>query len=110
VLLNLLRNAAQAMAEADPPTPAPRIDIRVRALGTGLRIDIADNGPGISPENRKRIFEPFFTTKSSGAGTGLGLSVSYFIITKGHCGSMSVSSPARGGTVFTIELPGPANP
>ena len=110
VLLNLLRNAAQAMAEADPPVPDPRIVIKVRAMGTGLRIDIADNGPGISPENRKRIFEPFFTTKSSGAGTGLGLSVSYFIITKGHGGSMSVSSTAQGGTVFTIELPGPPNP
>jgi PAS domain S-box-containing protein len=107
VLLNLLRNAAQAMAEADPPIPAPRINIRVRAQGTGLRIDIADNGPGISPMHRKRIFEPFFTTKASGAGTGLGLSVSYFIITKGHGGSMSVSSPSQGGTVFTIELPGP---
>ncbi|MDP3429494.1 MAG: PAS domain S-box protein [Desulfomicrobium sp.] len=108
VLLNLLRNAAQAMT--DPPIPDPRIDIRVRTMGTGLRIEIADNGPGISPENRKRIFEPFFTTKSSGAGTGLGLSVSYFIITKGHGGAMSVSSPAQGGTVFTIELPGPSNP
>jgi PAS domain S-box-containing protein len=107
VLLNLLRNAAQAMAEADPPIPAPRISIRVRAQGTGLRIDIADNGPGISPQHRKRIFEPFFTTKASGAGTGLGLSVSYFIITKGHGGSMSASSPSQGGTVFTIELPGP---
>jgi PAS domain S-box-containing protein len=96
VLLNLLRNAAQAMAEADPPIPDPCISIRVRALGTGLRIDIADNGPGISPMHRKRIFEPFFTTKASGAGTGLGLSVSYFIITKGHGGTMSVSSPPPG--------------
>ena len=107
VLLNLLRNAAQAMAEATPPTPEPRIGITVRALGEALRIDISDNGPGIPPEFRKRIFEPFFTTKASGAGTGLGLSVSYFIITKGHGGTMSVMSPAEGGTVFTIELPGP---
>lgn len=106
VLLNLLRNAAQAMAETSPPTPSPRIRISVRPLGKGLRIDIADNGPGISQENRKRIFEPFFTTKSSGAGTGLGLSVSYFIITKGHGGQMYASSPPEGGTVFTIELPG----
>jgi PAS domain S-box-containing protein len=110
VLLNLLRNAAQAMSVAEPPIPDPRITIRVRAHCTGLRIDIADNGPGISSENRKRIFEPFFTTKGAGAGTGLGLSVSFFIITKGHGGSMSVSSPEAGGTVFTIELPGPDNP
>ncbi len=106
VLLNLLRNAAQAMAEAEPPIPDPCIGIRVKALNDGLRIDIRDNGPGISPENRKRIFEPFFTTKSAGAGTGLGLSVSYFIITKGHGGAMYVSAPAEGGTVFSIELPG----
>lgn len=77
VLLNLLRNAAQAMSVAEPPIPDPRITIRVHAHGTGLRIDIADNGPGISSENRKRIFEPFFTTKGAGAGTGLGLSVSF---------------------------------
>lgn len=108
VLLNLLRNAAQAMAEAKPPVSDPCISIRVRALGTGLRIDIADNGPGISPENRKRIFEPFFTTKIAGAGTGLGLSVSYFIITKGHGGAMYVTAPPEGGTMFSIELPGPA--
>jgi PAS domain S-box-containing protein len=107
VLLNLLRNAAQAMAVAEPPIPDPCIRIRVRALGTGLRIDIADNGPGIPPENRKRIFEPFFTTKNAGAGTGLGLSVSYFIITKGHGGAMYVTAPAEGGTMFSIELPGP---
>ena len=107
VLLNLLRNAAQAMAEANPSTPEPCIGITVRPLGKGLRIEISDNGPGIPPEHRTRIFEPFFTTKASGAGTGLGLSVSYFIITKGHGGTMSVNSPAEGGTVFTIELPGP---
>ena len=107
VLLNLLRNAAQAMAGANPPIPEPHIDIRIRPLGTGMRIEIADNGPGIPPAHRKRIFEPFFTTKASGAGTGLGLSVSYFIITKGHGGTMYVGSPAEGGTVFTIELPGP---
>jgi PAS domain S-box-containing protein len=107
VLLNLLRNAAQAMAEAKPPIPDPCIGIRIRKLETGLRIDIRDNGPGITPENRKRIFEPFFTTKTAGAGTGLGLSVSYFIITKGHGGTMYVTAPAEGGTVFSIELPGP---
>ncbi|HCU68739.1 MAG TPA: hypothetical protein DGF30_05835 [Desulfomicrobium sp.] len=105
VLLNLLRNAAQAMAEAEPPTKSPRIAIRARVEGESLRIDIADNGPGIPPEHRKRIFEPFFTTKASGAGTGLGLSVSYFIITKGHGGRMRVSCPPEGGTVFTLELP-----
>jgi PAS domain S-box-containing protein len=107
VLLNLLRNAAQAMAGANPPIPDPCIGIKIRPLGTGMRIEIVDNGPGIEPAHRKRIFEPFFTTKTSGAGTGLGLSVSYFIITKGHGGAMYVGAPAEGGTIFTIELPGP---
>jgi PAS domain S-box-containing protein len=105
VLLNLLRNAAQAMVEAEPPTPSPRISIRARERGGVLRIEIADNGPGIPPEHRKRIFEPFFTTKAAGAGTGLGLSVSYFIITKGHGGRMTADCPPQGGTVFTLELP-----
>lgn len=105
VLLNLLRNAAQAMTEADPPTPEPRIRIAIRAADGFLRIAIADNGPGVPPEHQSRIFEPFFTTKPSGSGTGLGLSVSYFIITKGHGGRMHMTCPPEGGTVFTIELP-----
>lgn len=103
VLLNLLRNAAQAMAEA--ATPEPCITITVTRSANNLRIEIADNGPGVSPEHLKRIFEPFFTTKKAGSGTGLGLSVSYFIITKGHGGRFHAHCPPQGGTVFTIELP-----
>ena len=105
VLLNLLRNAAQAMAETSPPTPSPRIRISVRPLDKGLRIDIADNGPGISQENRKRIFEPFFTTKAPGEGTGLGLSVSYFIVTSNHKGSFTLESEPGHGAEFIIRLP-----
>jgi PAS domain S-box-containing protein len=105
VLLNLLRNAAQAMAEAEPPTPEPCIRIAIRAADGFVGIVIADNGPGVPPEHQSRIFEPFFTTKPSGSGTGLGLSVSYFIITKGHGGRMRMTCPPEGGTVFTIELP-----
>lgn len=105
VLLNLLRNAAQAMAEAIPPVTNPRIRVSARVQDETMHIEIADNGPGILPEYQSRVFEPFFTTKATGAGTGLGLSVSYFIITKGHGGRMHVSSPSDGGTVFSIELP-----
>ncbi|MNJ81617.1 Sporulation kinase E [compost metagenome] len=54
---------------------------------------------------RKRIFEPFFTTKEVGQGTGLGLSVSYFIITNNHQGQMKVSSKPGQGTQFTLRLP-----
>ena len=106
VVLNLLRNAAQAMAGSDPPISQPRIAIRARTRGEKLIVEIEDNGPGIPEQHIKRIFEPFFTTKSSGAGTGLGLSVSYFIVTKGHGGQMRVACPPDGGTIFIMELPG----
>jgi signal transduction histidine kinase len=105
VLLNLLRNAAQAMATAQPPVERPQISIHTASLDDRVRIEVADNGPGMSAETRRRAFEPFFTTKAPGVGTGLGLSVSYFIITKGHGGTMSVDSRPGEGTRFTIELP-----
>ena len=105
VLLNLLRNAAQALAEVAPPMEHPRIGIRIEALPDGVRIVIEDNGPGMGPEVSARVFEPFYTTKAPGLGTGLGLSVSYFIITKGHGGSMRVESAPGQGTRFIIELP-----
>lgn len=105
VFLNLLKNAAQAMAESNPPTKAPRIRIAAHRIGDSMHIEFQDNGPGIPRELRTRIFEPFFTTKGTGVGTGLGLSVSYFIITTGHGGTMRVTSPPEGGTVFVIDLP-----
>jgi PAS domain S-box-containing protein len=105
VVLNLLRNAAQAMAASDPPTVDPEIRLRVTHDSKRIRLEITDNGPGIAPEVRTRIFEPFFTTKPIGQGTGLGLSVSYFIITKGHDGTMDVESLPGQGTTFIIELP-----
>ncbi len=105
VLLNLLRNTAQAMTSADPPVLAPRIDIRVNRLPGQVRIELADNGPGMTEDVRRRIFEPFYTTKAPGVGTGLGLSVSYFIITKGHNGRLAVDSRPGEGAKFTIELP-----
>ncbi len=103
VVLNILRNAAQAMA--GHPAQAPRIAIRLSATDQGVRIEIEDNGPGIPPETQRRVFEPFFTTKKPGEGTGLGLSVSYFIITQGHQGAISVASQPGHGTCFSIDLP-----
>jgi len=105
VLLNLLRNAAQAMAEADPPPQAPRIEIRACNVQQGVRIEVEDNGPGMPPSLQRRVFEPFFTTKPPGVGTGLGLSVSYFIVTHGHCGAMWVESEPGAGSKFVVELP-----
>jgi len=105
VILNLLRNAAQAMATAIPPTPKPRIEIRLRTVDGNVRLEVSDNGPGMEPDTMRKVFEPFFTTKPPGVGTGLGLSVSYFIITKGHMGRMWVASSPGKGATFYIELP-----
>ncbi|MGE4553809.1 MAG: ATP-binding protein [Desulfovibrionaceae bacterium] len=105
VLLNLLRNAAQAMASADPPVLEPCITIRVKGESDRIRVEVEDNGPGMARELQRRIFEPFFTTKPPGVGTGLGLSVSYFIVTKGHGGRMHVVSEPGAGARFVLELP-----
>ena len=107
VFLNLFRNAAQAMATAQPPVTEPRIVVRMRAAGEYATVEVEDNGPGMPPEVERRAFEPFFTTKPPGVGTGLGLSVSYFIITRSHDGRMRVESRPGEGTRFTIELPTP---
>jgi signal transduction histidine kinase len=103
VLLNLLKNAAQAMYEAG--TSNPRITLRTYGENDFAVIEIEDNGPGMPLEVQKRIFEPFYTTKDIGKGTGLGLSVSYSIITNNHSGRLEVVSHPDSGTCFTIRLP-----
>lgn len=106
VLFNLLKNAAEAIYDAG--TDQPEIVLNISTEGSNhLRIDISDNGPGISEEQMKRIFDPFYTTKPVGKGTGLGLSVSYFIVKEKHKGDLSVKSVIGKGTTFTIKLPLP---
>ncbi len=106
VLLNLLRNAAQAMHEQkDKRSAPPQIILRTKYEQDMAQIEIEDNGPGMDEKIRKRVFEPFFTTKPPGAGTGLGLSVSYFIITNNHKGQIIIDSTPGRGTKFTIQLP-----
>lgn len=110
VVINILKNAAQALTDyesnkAFDPDWFARIEIHTYLEHGQAVIEIADNGPGMSDETRKHIFEPFFTTKDVGAGTGLGLSVSYFIITSHHNGAMQVSSKPGEGSVFTLYLP-----
>jgi signal transduction histidine kinase len=73
--------------------------------GSGVRIRICDNGPGIPEEVRSRIFDPFFTTKPIGSGTGLGLSISYQIVVEKHGGSLTCLSQPGQGTEFQIEIP-----
>jgi signal transduction histidine kinase len=105
VILNLLKNAAHALYEKKTPEFVPSIIIRTRCSETILRIEIEDNGPGIPESIRSRVFEPFFTTKEVGVGTGLGLSVSFFIITKNHFGTIELESQTGIGTKFIIQLP-----
>jgi len=105
VFLNLLRNAAQAIKEADVAGGVPEIRLKAAREGEMLRIEVADNGPGMDEATRKRVFEPFYTTKPVGIGTGLGLSVSYFIVTDNHGGQFSVESSPGKGARFIVRLP-----
>jgi len=105
VLLNLLKNAAQAIHQRPDGAEPGRITLRTRLNPPWAEIQVEDNGIGMSENVRKRTFEPFFTTKEIGQGTGLGLSVSYFIITNNHKGQMEVQSSVGQGTCFTLRLP-----
>lgn len=103
VLLNLIMNAVHAMLhDSEPPY---RLILRTRRDGDEARIEIEDNGPGMDEETRRSVFEPFFTTKLPGEGTGLGLSVSYFIVTEQHRGRLSVESMPGRGARFVMRLP-----
>ena len=112
VLLNLLNNAFYAVRQRQQRGEsgyAPTVRISTRRVGGGeVEIRVADNGSGIPESVKQKIFQPFFTTKPTGEGTGLGLSLSYDIITQGHGGTLAVDSREGEGTTFTITLPGPA--
>ena len=98
VWMNLLGNAAQAVAEQGEVSVTTRID------GDWISVAISDTGAGIAPEYLPRIFDPFFTTKPVGEGTGLGLSISYGIIER-HGGAITVTSEAGSGTTITVKIP-----
>ena len=110
VLLNLLKNAAQAIHQREDGCEPGRIILRTKLNPPWAEIQVEDNGIGMSENVRKRTFEPFFTTKEIGQGTGLGLSVSYFIITNNHKGQMEVQSTLGQGTCFTLRLPLASSP
>jgi signal transduction histidine kinase len=110
VLLNLLKNAAQAIHQREDDSQPGQITLRTKLAPPWVEVQVDDNGIGMPESVRKRIFEPFFTTKEVGEGTGLGLSVSYFIITNNHKGQMEVQSKPGQGTCFTLRLPLPAAP
>ena len=102
VLINLVKNAIQALASDDSTTTEPRIDFTAEINDQGkVMIIVRDNGPGIEEEALQKIFIPFFTTKKS--GSGIGLSLSKQIIRK-HAGVISVKSVVNAGTEFTIKI------
>jgi len=98
VFMNLLMNACDAIDGKG------EVAVRTRSVEDGVRVEIQDDGPGMSPEVKNRVFEPFFTTKDVGKGTGLGLSISHGIVDR-HGGSMWAESEPDRGTTFVVELP-----
>ena len=108
VLLNLINNAFHAVnekAKQGIEGYSPTVTISSRKLGDTLEISVKDNGNGIPESIKDKIFQPFFTTKPTGQGTGLGLSLAYDIVTKGHAGHLEVETKENDGTDFTIILP-----
>ncbi len=112
VILNLLTNAFYAASlpsrgdlSGSDRLENPTVWISTKKLDNRVIISVKDNGPGIPQKILSKIFQPFFTTKPTGQGTGLGLSLSYDIITKGHGGELKVETKEGEGTKFTISLP-----
>ena len=108
VILNLITNAFYAVDEKNKENLKdylPTVSVSTKKKEDNLEIKVIDNGKGIPKEVIDKIFQPFFTTKPTGQGTGLGLSMSYDIVTKGHGGKLKVKTEENKGTTFTIELP-----
>jgi signal transduction histidine kinase len=109
VLLNLFSNGFYAARErqraAAVPGFEPTVTVSTRDVDDAVEIRVRDNGIGIPAEIKDRLFQPFFTTKPPGEGTGLGLSMSYDIITQQHGGSISVDSRVGEYSEFTVRLP-----
>lgn len=104
VFLNLLKNAAQSLARGASQAK-PAVTLRTRQVNGFAQAEIKDNGPGVPESIRRRIFEPFFTTKPPGEGTGLGLSVAYFIVVRNHGGELLAHSEEGQGATFIVRLP-----
>jgi len=108
VILNLINNAFYAVSEKARQTEGkyePTVTVSTSTDNGKVEIVVQDNGVGISDAIKEKIFQPFFTTKPTGQGTGLGLSLSYEIITKGHGGELKVDTKEGEGCAFIIQLP-----
>ena len=108
VLLNLINNAFYAVTEKKKQQPAnyePTVTVKTKKDNNNIEIRVIDNGNGVPAKVLEKIFQPFFTTKPTGEGTGLGLSLSYDIINKGHGGELKVETKEGEGSTFIIQLP-----
>jgi signal transduction histidine kinase len=109
VILNLINNAFYAVNARQKMEQQgdykPQVTISTRKEGNQLVIEVSDNGTGMTEQVKEKVFQPFFTTKPTGEGTGLGLSLSYDIVTKGHGGELRVETKEGMGTEFIIQLP-----
>ncbi len=108
VILNLINNAFYAVNEKKNKNAngyEPLVTVSTKKINDKVEIRVKDNGDGIPQKVLDKIFQPFFTTKPTGQGTGLGLSLSYDIITKGHGGELFVNTKEGEGTEFIISLP-----
>jgi two-component system NtrC family sensor kinase len=108
VLINLFNNAFYAVNEKKKTVGAdykPEVTVSTSATGKEIEIKVKDNGNGIPDAVKDKIMQPFFTTKPTGEGTGLGLSLSYDIVVKGHGGTITVNTKEGEFTEFTILLP-----
>lgn len=111
VFVNIFKNGARAMFERytdsnhEEKAAEPTFTISIRPNGNVAVIEISDNGPGIADDIRPHIFEPFFSTKKNQEGVGLGLAISYFIVTEIHKGFMAVEPVASGGVKFILRIP-----
>ena len=112
VVLNLINNAFYAVTEKKKHAAAgsasngyePTVTVITKKENGKVEIKVKDNGSGIPPKVLEKIFQPFFTTKPTGQGTGLGLSLAYDIVTKGHGGELKVETKEGEGTEFIIQL------
>ena len=108
VFMNILSNAIDALerslSQLDEDEP-PAITLRTNVDAGWVNIAIADNGPGLSDAAKSKVFDPFFTTKPVGKGTGMGMSISYQIITQRHGGQITFESIPNGSTEFVVRIP-----
>ncbi len=113
VLLNLINNAFYAVHQRATDVETlhatslpyqPKVTVSTKKLENAIEISVQDNGKGIPDNIKDKIFQPFFTTKPTGQGTGLGLSLAYDIVTKGHGGTLEVESKEGSGTIFTLKF------